>query len=254
MSQLEHLNINVGIYRDDGLAVCNKSPRETENIKKEICKIFKENHLKITIDANLKTVDFLDITMDLRTGIHKPFMKENNTPLYVHRESNHPPSILKNIPKSINKRLSSISSNESEFKKAAPAYQEALTKSGYDLKLVYNSPNDNPTEENTNNKRSRKRNVTWFNPPYSENVSTNIGQTFLKLIDKCFPPGHQLHKLLNRNTLKLSYCCMPNIKQIISKQNKTIQRKTEPQEATDKNCNCRRGKIFPQNNIPSYSN
>ena len=38
---------------------------------------------------------------------------------------------------------------------------------------------------------------------------------------------------------------MPNIKQIISKQNKTIQRKTEPQEATDKNCNCRRSKICP---------
>ena len=30
-----------------------------------------------------KIIDFLDITMDLRTGVHKPFMKPNNTPSYV---------------------------------------------------------------------------------------------------------------------------------------------------------------------------
>ena len=26
--------------------------------------------------------------------------------------------------------------------------------------------------------------ITWFNPPYSVNMETNIGKTFLKLIDK----------------------------------------------------------------------
>ena len=34
------------------LATCNKTARETENIKKEICKIFEENKLNITIEAN----------------------------------------------------------------------------------------------------------------------------------------------------------------------------------------------------------
>ena len=29
--QIEHLDINVGLYRDDGLAVCNKTPRQTEH-------------------------------------------------------------------------------------------------------------------------------------------------------------------------------------------------------------------------------
>ena len=38
LSQLQHLNINVGIYRDDGLAICNRTPRQTEIIKKEISK------------------------------------------------------------------------------------------------------------------------------------------------------------------------------------------------------------------------
>ena len=50
-------------------------------------------------------------------------------------------------------------------------------------------------------KRSRKRNVIWFNPPFSANVATNIGRKFLKAIDECFPKGHPLHKICNRNTL-----------------------------------------------------
>ena len=46
-----------------------------------------ENKLKITIEGNKKNVDFLDITMDLKTGEYKPYMKPNNTPLYVHKKA-----------------------------------------------------------------------------------------------------------------------------------------------------------------------
>ena len=120
LSEMQNLEINVGLYRDDGLAVCNKTPREVEQIKKEICKIFTNNNLKITIEANTKTVDFLDITMDLRDETYKPYMKPNNTPLYVHSKSNHPPNILKNIPESINRRLSSISCNATVFHNSTP--------------------------------------------------------------------------------------------------------------------------------------
>ena len=160
-------SFHVWLYRDDGLATCNKTARETENIKKEICKIFEENKLNITIEANKKIIDFLDITMALRTGVHKPFMKPNNTPLYVHNKSNHPPNIIKNIPESINRRLSNISSNEKIFKKAIPPYQDALKKSGYNYKLEYKpTPTDN-NNQNNKQKNKRKRNITWFNPPYS---------------------------------------------------------------------------------------
>jgi hypothetical protein len=34
LSQLQHLNINIGLYRDDGLSVSDKTPRQIENIKK----------------------------------------------------------------------------------------------------------------------------------------------------------------------------------------------------------------------------
>ena len=158
----------------DGLAVCRKTPRQTEILKKQICKIFANNGLKITIDANKKVVDFLDITLDLSNGTYKPYMKPNNTLIYVHQESNHPPSILKNIPESINKRLSTISSDKDIFDKAAPPYQEALKKSGYTYKLEYKPPINN----NQPNKRTRHRNITWFNPPFNDNVSTNVGKQF----------------------------------------------------------------------------
>ena len=89
---------NIGLYRDDGLAAFNGKPHEIEKIKKELCKIFRDNDLKITVEANKTKVKFLDVTLDLRSGKYWPYTKEGNIPLYVHRKSNHPPSILKNIP------------------------------------------------------------------------------------------------------------------------------------------------------------
>ena len=34
LSQLTHLDVNVGLYRDDGLATCTKTPKQVEAIKK----------------------------------------------------------------------------------------------------------------------------------------------------------------------------------------------------------------------------
>ena len=99
--------------------------------------LFEKNGLRVEIKANLKTVDFLDVTLDIETGIFKPFVKPNNIPLYVHKHSNHPPSVINNIPKSINRRLSSISSNEEVFNQSVKIHQEALEKSGYDHTLKF---------------------------------------------------------------------------------------------------------------------
>ena len=59
----------------------------------------------------------------------------------------------------------------------------------------------------TINNRNRACNILWFNPPYSQNVKTNIGKTFFKL-KKHFPTDARLSKIINTNTLKLSYSCM----------------------------------------------
>ena len=111
----EEYGQSIGLYRDNGLAAFNKTPQQIEKIKKEMCKIFRDHGLKITIEANKTIVNFLDITLALQSGKHYPFTKEGNIPLYMHKKSNHPPSILKNILDSINKRLSEISSDRECF-------------------------------------------------------------------------------------------------------------------------------------------
>ncbi len=70
--------------------------------------------------------------------------------------------------------------------------------------------------------------------------------------DECFPPNHPLYKIFNRNTLKLSYSCMPNVHQIITARNKNILNKqTKPTENPEKKCNCRQ---IRENPAPSLEN
>ena len=227
---------NIGLYRDDGWAAFNGTPQEIEKIKKGICKVFCDKDLKTT------KVNFLDVTLDLKSWKYYPYTKEGNIPLYVHTKSNHPPTILKNIPESIDKRLSEISSDKECFDNAKPIYQEALNKSGYRYNLSFNATlNQSPRPP-----RNRKRNITWFNPPYSKNVETNVGKCFLSLIDKHFPKSNPLHKIFNRNTLKLSYSCMGNIKTIISNHNKAvISKSTRTNNQTKKSCNGRKPNKCP---------
>ena len=71
-------------------------------------------------------------------------------------------------------------------------------------------------EQGQRNKRRRKRQIIWWNPPFSMNVKTNIGARFLALINKCFPKDGPLGKAFNRSNLKLSYSACPNMKQLIS--------------------------------------
>ena len=109
---------------------------------------------KSTIHTNLKTVNFLDITLNLTNCTYEPYKKDNNTPIYIHTSSNHPPSITKQIRKSISRRLSSNSSNTNIFNKHL--YDDALKHSGYKQELKFT-----PTKVNS---KHRSRNIIWFNP------------------------------------------------------------------------------------------
>jgi hypothetical protein len=239
LSELDKIDrLNVGIYRDDGLATTCAPPRQVEVLKKKICAVFTKHGLRTTADANMKVVDFLDVIFDLEHETYRPYLKPNNTPLYVDNSSNHPPNTLRNIPAGVNKRLSSISSDEKMFNMAAPVYQEALTRSGYEYQLKFD-PN---AAEPSTKKRNRSRNVLWFNPPFNSSVRTNIGAEFLKLIDKCFPKCHPLHKIANRNTVKVSYSCTQNMENIISSRNAKILAKPEPEKRA---CSCPANKPCP---------
>ena len=113
------------------------TPKLCEIAKKKICKIFQENGLKITIEANLKCVDFLDVHLDLPSGTYRPYHKPNSKPVYVNVGSNHPKSVIKNIPLGVNERLSMTSSNEQIFNANIDIYQEALESAGHNHKLKY---------------------------------------------------------------------------------------------------------------------
>ena len=108
----------IGLYRDDGLGVSpNISKPEIKRKKKQIVTIFKECGLSITTQCNFKLVDFLEVTFDLYNSLYKPYRKPNNKKIYINKQSNHPPIFLKQLPKSIVKRISNISSSKDLFDK-----------------------------------------------------------------------------------------------------------------------------------------
>ena len=191
----------------------------------------------------MKIVNYLDVSFNLSDGSFRPYRKPNDEIQYIHVDSDHPPSIIKQLPLSVEKRLSTLSSSKEIFDESATIYQEALNKSGYsyELKFNQNSMNNRPINAN------RKRKIIWFNPPFSKSVITNVGRRFLNLIDKHFPPHHKFRKLFNRNTVKISYSCMTNMKNKINQHNRqVIHNITQPTPTNNvAGCNCLDGNNCP---------
>ena len=144
---------DLGLYRDDGLAVLkNKSGMQSEQVKKNIQKIFKEHGLDIIIQCNIKIVNYLDVIFHLNDGICKPYTKPNNEIKYIHKNSKHPPSVIRQIPLSIESRLSILSFNKKIFQEAVTPYQKTLQNSGYIHTLTYKSPKNDNNSNNINRK------------------------------------------------------------------------------------------------------
>ena len=61
---------SISLYRDDGLAVFkNISSPKSENVKKYIQKLFKENRLYIIIQCNMKTVNYSVVTLNTQLNL-----------------------------------------------------------------------------------------------------------------------------------------------------------------------------------------
>ena len=60
----------------------------------------------------------------------------------------------------------------------------------------------------------------------------------MRLVNTHFPRHHKCYKLFNRNNIKLSYSCMPDMNNVIRKHNSKIMKNPAP--STTKTCNCRR--------------
>ena len=150
-----------------------------------------------------------------------------------------PPNIIKHIPASIETCLSNLSSTEIIFKESTTHYENNLRQSGYNKKLTYK-----PTDTNHQKHSKHKRKIIWFNPPFSKNVSTKIGKSFLSLLDLHFPKKHIYSSIFNRNKIKVSYSCMQNIKSVINNHNMKVLNNTVE---TEESCNCRN-----KNNCPLH--
>ena len=119
----------------------------------------------------------------------------------------------------------SLSPSKEIFEETVPYYEQYLPNCRYKENLNYGDYKKEMTEKNFT-----------VNPPDSKTVKTRIGKLFLQLIKNHFPKEHKFHKIFNRNTLKLSYSCMPNIKTKIKAHNRVILQNS-PSKNT-KRCNC----------------
>ena len=236
--------INLGLYRDDGLGALKKTPKnKLEKLKKDLHKFFKDEfELAITIETDLTVVNFLDVTFDLHNGKFYPYRKPNDRPMYIHKHSNHPPHIAKQLPSAINKRLNQISCDAESFDNFKKDYENALKESKLKHTLSYEPPLEN---DNKKNKRARKRNIIWFNPPYSSALKTNLGKEFLQIIDKNFPVNNPLSKIINRRTVKLSYSCTENVHTIMQNHNKKILKTNNSNQNEEEKCNCKNKEKCP---------
>ena len=154
----------VGLYRDNCLAVIEGSARIVE---KKIRELFKKENLGIIVAPAAKITDFLDVELNLNTGKFKPFRKPNDHPIYINSKSNHPKIIIKQLPKMIAHRISTLSSDKETFDNEIGLYEKALKNSGHNCKLNYVPPE--PTK-----KRVRTRKILYFNPPFSKSVKTTF--------------------------------------------------------------------------------
>ena len=104
---------SIGLCRDDGLEIFESfSGPQIEQKKKYIIKVFKDCGLSVTVITNIISVDFFNVTFNLKTEFCQPFSKPNNELKYIDINSNEPPQVLKQLPKSIKKRLSKMSSSK----------------------------------------------------------------------------------------------------------------------------------------------
>ena len=147
---------------------------QAENIKKHFQSIFRKSDLSIIVKCNLKIVDYLDVTLNLSRGSYKPFHKPNSEINYIHKKSNHLPSIIKQLPLSVESHLSKLSSDKNVFIQAASVYhQEALKRAGYNHQLSYNNSDKCNSNNNNNNSINNNNNNNNNNNTNNNKVKFN---------------------------------------------------------------------------------
>ena len=174
-------NCNVGHYRDDGLALIpGTNGRDADVARKRLVKVFDQVGLRITAEVNHQIVNFLDITLNLNSGKFTHYRKPNNVnPQYIDSRSNYHLSIIKQVPKSINQRISSPCPKiKQSFDTCKPVYESALKESNYNVSLEYSNRNPTSTPTSSSTKQKRHRAIIWFNPPFRKSAKRTSAENF----------------------------------------------------------------------------
>ena len=66
-----------------------------------------------------------------------------------------------------------------------------------------------------------------------------MAENFCACSTKHFPSHHRLHKVCNKNNIKVSYSCMPNMAAIITRHNKKLFSNRAESACITSPCNCR---------------
>ena len=126
------------------------------------------------------------MTLNLSNNTYKPFIKTDQYPSYINVNSNHPKTIIKQVPKAVNLRVRNLSANDKIFQESSKIYMDALKNSSFMEDFTYqeeNILNDINRENNKCCQKIDKEMIIWFNPTFCRLASINIGKYFF-LIDR----------------------------------------------------------------------
>ena len=88
LSELSNIikNTHMGLYKDDGqIIIRNTNGPKLDSYRKRISNALKLQGFKISINTNLKIVNFLDVTLNFKKSSFEPYKKrERYTYLHTH--------------------------------------------------------------------------------------------------------------------------------------------------------------------------
>ena len=93
------------------------------------------------------------------------------------KNSNHPPTVTKQIHKALSKQITDIFSSKNICDQNISYYEDALKHSVYDNFSLPYSPTQDQGHDKIE-KEHRKRRAIWFNTPFSLNVKPNVVKDF----------------------------------------------------------------------------
>ena len=107
------------------------------------------------------------MTLNLSNNTYKPFLKADQYPSNINVNSNHPKTIIKQVPKEVKLRIRNLSANEKIFQESSQIYMDALKNSGFREEFTYqeeNIPNDINKENKKYSQKIEKEKLYGLTP------------------------------------------------------------------------------------------